>query len=133
MVIYITIAVIIVVAAILIYKRKKRFADMAQGLQVFNKSGKLIFDLSHSTSRFIGQYDLSNTWRNNPISKTINVTKSSSSERIFFYLQMLEPDMTLNDGFNGGRAFAIINESNSTINFTCRYGKFRIYYGVYVP
>ena len=132
MVIYITIAVIMVVAAIFFY-RKKRKKKMPAGLQIFDENGKLTFDLSHSTSRFIGQYDLSNTWRNNPVTKTISVAKNSSSERIFFYLQMLEPDMTLNDGFNGGRAFAIINETNSTINFTCRYGKFRIYYGVYVP
>ena len=132
MVVYIAIAVIAVVAAIFFY-RKKRKKEMPAGLQIFDENGNLTFDLSHSTSRFIGQYDLSNTWRNNPVTKTISVAKSSSSERIFFYLQMLEPDMTLNDGFNGGRAFAIINETNSTINFTCRYGKFRIYYGVYVP
>lgn len=43
--IYVIIAVIIVVAAIYIYKRK-RSADMPQGLQVYDDTGNIIFDIN---------------------------------------------------------------------------------------
>lgn len=43
--IYVIIAVIIVVAAIHIYKRK-RSADMPQGLQVYDDTGNIIFDIN---------------------------------------------------------------------------------------
>lgn len=33
---------------------------MAQGLQVFNKQGKCIFDTNHSTCRFMGGFELKN-------------------------------------------------------------------------
>lgn len=55
MVIYIAIAVIIiVVAAIFLYRKKKRDKEMAQGLQIFDGSGKLIFDLSNATTYMLG-------------------------------------------------------------------------------
>lgn len=57
MVIYIAIAVVIVIAAILIYicrKKKKRKEEMAQGIQIYNASGKLIFDLANRTSYALG-------------------------------------------------------------------------------
>lgn len=55
MVIYIAIAVIIiVVAAIFLYRKKKRDKEMAQGLQIFDGSGKLIFDLSNATTYVLG-------------------------------------------------------------------------------
>ena len=54
MVIYIAIAVIVVVAAIIIYKHKKRGADMAYGLQIFDANEKLIFDLSNKTTYVLG-------------------------------------------------------------------------------
>jgi hypothetical protein len=53
MVIYIAIAVIIVVAAIFFY-RKKRKKDMAAGLEIYDASGKLIFDLANQTSYVMG-------------------------------------------------------------------------------
>ena len=43
--IYVIIAVIIVVAAIHIYKRK-RSADMPQGLQVYDENGNIVFDIN---------------------------------------------------------------------------------------
>lgn len=43
--IYVIIAVIIVVAAIHIYKRK-RSADMPQGLQVYDDNGNIVFDIN---------------------------------------------------------------------------------------
>ena len=49
MVIYIAIAVIVVVAAIILYRRKKAKKEetkVLQGLQIFDESGKMIFDLS---------------------------------------------------------------------------------------
>ena len=52
-VIYIVIAVIVVIAAI-INIRKKRSADMAQGLQIFNGAGDLIFDLANKTTYILG-------------------------------------------------------------------------------
>lgn len=42
---YVIIAVIIVVAAIHIYKRK-RSADMPQGLQVYDDNGNIVFDIN---------------------------------------------------------------------------------------
>jgi hypothetical protein len=54
MVIYVAIAVIIVIAAILIYKRKKREKDMQAVFQVFDADGDLIFDLANKTSYVLG-------------------------------------------------------------------------------
>ena len=53
MVIYIAIAVIVVVAAIFFY-RKKRKKDMAAGLEIYDASGKLIFDLANRTGYVYG-------------------------------------------------------------------------------
>lgn len=57
MVIYIIIAVIFAVAAIILYRRKKakkEEAKVPQGLQLFNESGQLIFDLSSKTTYVLG-------------------------------------------------------------------------------
>lgn len=60
MVIYITIAVIVVVAAIIFY-RKKRKKEMAAGLQIFNESGKVIFDLANQTTFVYGTVNTNGT------------------------------------------------------------------------
>ena len=133
MVTYIAIAVIILVAAILIYKRKKRKKDMAAGLQVFDENGKVIFDSSHSTGRFIGSDTLSTTYSSGTVTKTIHVTKNTNSEKIFCYLQLVKGDLSMNEGFNGGYGVAVIDDSANTIKFTVRWGTYTIYYGVYVP
>lgn len=52
MVIYIVIAVVILITAIIFYK--KRDKKMAQGLQIFNSSGKLVFDLANKTTYVLG-------------------------------------------------------------------------------
>lgn len=52
--IYIAVAVILVVAAIIFYKRKKREKDMAAGIQIFDDNGDLIFDLANRTTYVIG-------------------------------------------------------------------------------
>lgn len=54
MVIYIAIAVAIAVAAIIFYRKKKKEKKMAQGLQVFNASGKLILDYTEQTYQLYG-------------------------------------------------------------------------------
>jgi len=54
MIVYIVIAVIVVVAAVFFYRKKKRDKEMAQGLQIFNASGQLIFDLSNATTYVLG-------------------------------------------------------------------------------
>ena len=54
MVIYITIAVIIVIAAILIYKQKKREKKMPAGLQIFNSNGEVILDYTEDTCQIYG-------------------------------------------------------------------------------
>ena len=56
MTLYVIIAVAIVVAAILIYRKHKDKAvkDLTMGLQVFNRSGDLIFDLSNNTTYVLG-------------------------------------------------------------------------------
>lgn len=57
MVIYIAIAVIVAVAAIILYRRKKAKKEetkMPQGLQIFDESGKMIFDLSNATTYVLG-------------------------------------------------------------------------------
>ena len=53
MIVYVIIAVVILIAAIFYY-RKKRKKKMAQGLQIFNASGKLIFDLANRTTYVLG-------------------------------------------------------------------------------
>lgn len=60
MVIYIVIAVIIVIAAILIY-RKKRAKDMAAGLQVFDENGTLVVDMQTRISKVLGT--VTTDWR----------------------------------------------------------------------
>lgn len=60
MVTYIAIAVIILVAAIIFY-RKKREKEMAAGLQIFNESGKVIFDLANQTSFVYGTVNTNGT------------------------------------------------------------------------
>lgn len=52
MVTYIVIAVVILITAIIFYK--KRDKKMAQGLQIFNSSGKLVFDLANKTTYVLG-------------------------------------------------------------------------------
>ena len=52
MVTYIVIAVIVVVAAIFLY-RKKRSKEMPAGLQVFGKNDDVVFETSTSMTRFI--------------------------------------------------------------------------------
>lgn len=54
MVTYIAIAVIVVIAAIVFYKRKRGSTDMSQGLQVFDNSEKLILDLANCTTYVYG-------------------------------------------------------------------------------
>ena len=57
MVIYIIIAVIFAVVAIILYHRKKakkEEAKVPQGLQLFNESGQLIFDLTKATTYVLG-------------------------------------------------------------------------------
>lgn len=61
MVVYIVIAVIIAIAAILIYKRKKREKKMPAGLQIFNESGKVIFDLANQTTFVYGTVNTNGT------------------------------------------------------------------------
>ena len=134
MVVYIVIAVIVVVAAIFLYHKRKEKAvkEVPQGVQAFDERGNLIFDLSHSTSRFIGSDQLSTSYPRT-VSKTISVAKNSRSEKIFFYLQLIRGDTNFNIGFNGGSANAVADDVNDTITFTVKWGTFNIYYGVYVP
>lgn len=129
---YIVLAVAVVVAAILIWRKKKGAEEVPQGLQVFDENGRMIFDSTHSTSRFIGSDQLSTAYPRT-VSKTISVTKNSSSEKIFFYLQLVRGDTNFNVGFNGGSANAVADDINNTITFTVKWGTFNIYYGVYVP
>ena len=53
---YVVIAVIVVVAAIILYRKrsKKEAKEVPQGLQIFNSSGDLIFDLSNATTYVLG-------------------------------------------------------------------------------
>ena len=53
---YVIIAVIVVVAAIILYRKrsKKEAKEVPQGLQIFNSSGDLIFDLSNATTYVLG-------------------------------------------------------------------------------
>ena len=53
MVVYIIIAVIVSVAAIFFY-RKKREKEMPAGLQIFDENGKLTFDLANQTTYILG-------------------------------------------------------------------------------
>ena len=53
MVIYIAIAVIMVVAAILIYKRKKREKEMPAGLRIFDANKNPIFDADTDLMRIV--------------------------------------------------------------------------------
>ena len=47
MVMYVAIAVILVVAAILIYKHRKKGADtVPQGIQIFDDNGNIVFDIN---------------------------------------------------------------------------------------
>ena len=105
---------------------------MAYGLQVFDENSRVIFDLSHSTSRFIGSDQLTASYPN-AVSKTLSVSKNSSSEKIFYYLQLVSADLNFNQGFNGGNAWAVVDDTNNTITFTVYWGTYKIYYGVYVP
>ena len=50
--IYIIIAAIVLAAAIVLYKN--RSADMAHGIQIFNSSGNLTFDLANKTTYILG-------------------------------------------------------------------------------
>lgn len=61
MVTYIAIAVIVAVAAILIYRktRKKEEKDMAAGLQVFDENGILIVDMQTRISKVLGEVTIS--------------------------------------------------------------------------
>ena len=52
--IYIAVAVILVIAAIIFYKRKKREKEMPAGLQIFDENEHLIFDLANNTSYVLG-------------------------------------------------------------------------------
>ena len=54
MVTYIVIAVVIVIAAIFLY-RKKRREDMAQGLQVFDANGKVVVNMQTRISKVLGE------------------------------------------------------------------------------
>lgn len=53
-VIYIVIAVIVMVAAVIIYKRRIREKEMPAGIQIFDENGNLIFDLANNTSYILG-------------------------------------------------------------------------------
>lgn len=51
---YIVLAVAVVVAVILIYRRKKGAEEVPQGIQIFDESGNLTFDMSTNTTRILG-------------------------------------------------------------------------------
>ena len=55
MTLYVVIAIAVVVATIVIYKRRKKGAEeVPQGLQVFDENGNLTFDLSVNTTKILG-------------------------------------------------------------------------------
>lgn len=54
MVIYIVIAVIIAVAAIFLYRKKKGEKKVPAGLQIFDADGDLTFDLANNTTYVLG-------------------------------------------------------------------------------
>ena len=55
--IYIAVAVIVLVAAILIYKRREKGAEeVPQGLQVFDESGNTIVDTSERLTKYLGTF-----------------------------------------------------------------------------
>lgn len=45
-VIYIVIVVIAIATAFNVYKRKKRGADMPQGMQIYDENGEIVFDIN---------------------------------------------------------------------------------------
>lgn len=134
------IVAVLIIGAIAFYLKKvacdksktQGDSNMAYGLQVFDENSRVIFDLSHSTSRFIGSDQLTASYPN-AVSKTLSVSKNSSSEKIFYYLQLVSADLNFNQGFNGGNAWAVVDDTNNTITFTVYWGTYKIYYGVYVP
>ena len=48
------VAVIAVIAAALFYKRRKKEKEMPQGIQIFNSSGDLVFDMTKNTTYVLG-------------------------------------------------------------------------------
>lgn len=48
------VAVIAVIAAALFYKRRKKEKEMPQGIQIFNSSGNLVFDMTKNTTYVLG-------------------------------------------------------------------------------
>lgn len=58
MVIYITIAVIIVVAAIFIYRKHQGGKKVPQGLQVLDADSKIIYNTDTNMTRFIARREL---------------------------------------------------------------------------
>lgn len=57
MVIYIAIAVIVVITAIFMYKRKRSVEDMPQGLQVFDASGNIKLNVQDRLCKHLGTFD----------------------------------------------------------------------------
>lgn len=52
---YIVLAVILVVAAILIYKRKGE-KEVPQGLQVFDENGNVVVDITERITKYLGSF-----------------------------------------------------------------------------
>ena len=53
---YIVLAVAVVVAVILIYKRKKGAEEVPQGLQVFDEDGNVVVDITERITKYLGSF-----------------------------------------------------------------------------
>ncbi len=51
---YIVLAVAVVVAAILIYRRKRGAEEVPQGLQVFDENGNVVVDITDRLTKVLG-------------------------------------------------------------------------------
>lgn len=129
---YIVLAVIVVVAAILIYKRKGE-KEVPQGLQVFDENGNTMVDTSERITKYLGSFTVptdadSGTITNSEIGdgnlwytiRVDNVDVSTVWDGVIFQY----PIITKGDGM---LTWSYPHSTSSTYR---RYGV-TVYYGVY--
>ena len=134
MVMYVAMAVIVVVAAITIYKRKKKAVkEVPQGLQVFDENGNTIVDTSERLTKYLGSFTVptnadSGTVVNSAIGEGdlwyMIIVDNIDPTVLFDYMIFSYPVITKGDGV------LYWNYPHSQSAYYRRYGV-TIHYGVY--
>lgn len=132
---YIVLAVIVVVAAILIYKRKGE-KEVPQGLQVFDENGNCIVDTTERISKYLGSFTIDG---NSDSGTVVNAEIGEGDLWYAFVINGIIGSQYVGTGDMAIMSYPIITKGNGQLTWEYPHsvsGMYRrfgvtVYYGVY--